>query len=169
MRHALVSGVVCGIQAFYGAGCGPEPCAFIDVDSYVRTVDRSRPGDWFTLWSIPTLAERSHLLVWKKMAPVTDIELESVKAWLNENKAREFIAMGLTAGSNAPVAIWGDHDAFDGLLDLAQQCAAAGEFAVLPLTDLLVANDSRKWVPKLHLIDAKRPNDSGEVPLGGSY
>lgn len=169
VRQALEAGAVCGLHAFYGVGCGREPCAFIDFDSYELTVDRSRPGDWFTLWSIPMLAEHGCLLLWKQKAPITETELETIKRWLKENTAREFIAVGFSTDSNLPAAMWGDYDTFDKLGDLAHKCAANGEFAVLPLTDLLVKSDLHRWLPRLHLIDAKRPNDRAEVPLGGSY
>jgi hypothetical protein len=169
VRQAVKAGVLCGLRAFYGAGCSPEPCAFIDFDSYVRAVDHSRPGDWFTLWSLPMLAEHDSLPIWKQKAAITEIELGRVKAWLNENPTREFIAVGIPADSDPPVAIWGDHDAIEDLLRLAHNCAGTGEFAVLPLTDLLTSGGHRKWTPRLHLVDGKRPNDRGEVPLGGAY
>jgi hypothetical protein len=62
-----------------------------------------------------------------------------------------------------PDVCWGDFDSFDDLSELADRCAASGEFAVLPLTDLL------REGPQLHVADAKRPNEKGEVPLGGPY
>jgi hypothetical protein len=115
------------------------------------------------------LAEHGCLLLWKQKAPITETELETIKRWLKENTAREFIAVGFSTDSNLPAAMWGDYDTFDKLGDLAHKCAANGEFAVLPLTDLLVKSDLHRWLPRLHLIDAKRPNDRAEVPLGGSY
>ena len=169
VQQALHRGMLCGLHAFYCAGRGPEPCAFTDVDSYRHAVSVSRPGDWFTLWSIPALGEQGRLLLWKQKAPILATEIAKVEAWLSEDVAREFVAVGLSSEEEPPVAIWGDHDAFEFLRALAENTAGTGEFAVLPLTDLLVQNDLRKWIPKLHTVDAKRPNDRGEVPVRGAY
>jgi hypothetical protein len=169
VRTALEAGIVCGVQAFYCGGCGPEPCAFADLDAYVRAVEMSRPGDWFTLWSVPILADQDLLLIRKREAPVSEDEFQKAKEWLNADLRREFLAVGYPANGVPPEAKWGDYDWFDRLQDLAYRCAPTGEFAVLPLTNLLEDNDLGKWIPKLHLVDAKRPNDRGEVPLGGAY
>ncbi|MGA9672612.1 MAG: hypothetical protein WBQ94_25575 [Terracidiphilus sp.] len=166
--NALEKGILCGLHAFYCAGGGPEPCAFVDLNSYICAVEKSRPGDRFTLWSVPKLAELDVLLIRKQIAPVSEDELQSVKDWLNENPIREFVAAGYPAESAPPEVAWGDYDSFDQLQELAVRCAPAGEFAVLPLTNLLF-DDLRRWAPKSHLVDAKRPNDCGEVPLGGAY
>ena len=169
VRTALEAGIVCGVQAFYCGGCGPEPCAFADLDAYLRAVEMSRPGDWFTLWSVPILADLDLLLIRKREAPVSEDEFQKAKEWLNADLRREFLAVGCPANGVPPEANWGDYGWFDRLQGLAYRCAPTGEFAVLPLTDLLEENELGKWIPKLHLVDAKRPNDRGEVPLGGTY
>ncbi len=169
VSEAIDAGIVCGLQAFYCAGHGPEPCAFADLNSYLRTIEDSRPGDQFTLWSVPALAARGLLLLRKQEAPVTEEELQKVKSWLNENQGREFIAVGYAGKGVPPEVTWGDYDWFDRLEDLARRCAPTGEFAALPLTDLLEPGACNRWSPRLHLVDAKRPNERGEVPRGGAY
>ena len=169
VRGALDAGILCGVQAFYCGGRSPQPCAFADLDSYVHAVEKSRPGDWFTLWSVPMLAGQGLLLIQKKKAPVTEDEFQKAKEWLTADLGREFLAVGYSATGIPPEARWGDYDWFDRIQDLAHRCAPAGEFAVLPLTDLLEKNELGRWIPKLHLVDAKCPNDRGEVPLGGAY
>jgi hypothetical protein len=166
---ALDVGIICGVQAFYCGGHGPEPCAFADLNSYISAVENSRPGDWFTLWSVPMLADQGLLLIWKHQAKVTLDELQKAEGWLAAKPQREFLAVGYPEKGIAPEARWGDHDWFDKLQDLALRCAPAGEFAALPLTDLLEENERGRWIPKLHLVDGKRPNERGEVPLGGAY
>lgn len=167
VTEAVEAGIVCGVQAFYCAGQGPEPCAFVDLDSYLSSVEKSRPGDWFTLWSVPALAKQGALLIRKQAALASEADLKTIQDWLNTNPQREFLAAGYSQKGAPPEAIWGDHGWFDRLQDLAHKCAQTGEFAALPLTDLL--EDNERWIPKLHLVDAKRPNDRGEVPLGGAY
>ena len=168
VSDALKAGVVCGLQAFYGGGCGPEPRGFVDLDSYIHAVEKSRQGDWFVLWSIPNLAEQDALLIRTHGIPVTEADLQNASEWLTKGSKREFLAVGTSAHGASLEARWGDYDSFDELNDLAQKCLDGGEFAVLPLTDLLYGSDM-KWSPRFHLINAKRPNDLGQVPLGGSY
>ena len=168
VSDALKAGVVCGLQAFYGGGCCPEPRGFVDLDSYIHAVEKSRQGDWFVLWSIPNLAEQDALLIRTHGIPVTEDDLQNASEWLTKGSKREFLAVGTSAHGASLEARWGDYDSFDELNDLAQKCLDGGEFAVLPLTDLLYGSDM-KWSPRFHLINAKRPNDLGQVPLGGSY
>jgi hypothetical protein len=165
--EALKDGIICGVQAFYCAGHGPEPCAFSDLDSYLRTVKASRPGDWYTLWSVEALARQSVLLIWKQAAPISQVELKEVKDWLNSDFGREFLAVGCPEPGASPETQWGDYDHFEAVQELAYRCAATGVFAVLPLSDLV--GQTGRWIPTLHLVDAKRPNERGEVPLGGAY
>jgi len=169
VSDALEAGILCGIHAFYCAGGGPEPCAFVDLNSYMVAIENSRPGDWFTLWSVPMLAQQSALLIRKRADRITEIELQEVRDWLDGNPTREFIAAGYPAVGARAAATWGDYNSFEQLKELANSCSPAGEFAVLPLTNLLVENELGRWIPKLHLVDAKRPNHRGEVPIGGSY
>jgi hypothetical protein len=167
VSEALNAGIVCGIQAFFGGGRGPEPRAFVDLDAYLSSIEKSRPGDWFTLWSIPDLAKRNVLLMRNEATPVNEVDLQKVQAWLNTNPMREFLAAGYRGKGGPPEACWGDHDCFDRLHDLALKCSPNGKFAALPLTDLLESTE--RWIPRLHIVDAKRPNERGEVPLGGAY
>ena len=44
---------------------------------------------------------------------------------------------------------------------------AGGQIAVLPLTELIEPGD--RWFPRHQLVNAKRPNEKGEIPLGGAY
>jgi hypothetical protein len=167
LTEALQEGIVCGIHAFYAGGRGPEPCAFTELPSYISAVEGSRPGDWYTLWAVAGLAQHNALLLRKQSKPATRLELHRIESWLDVDPMREYLAVGFTKQGSPPEACWGDRDSFDQLEDLAVRCAPGGEFAVLPLTDLV--GNTGKWTPRLHLVDAKRPNDKGEVPLGGAY
>ena len=164
VRHALEAGIVCGIHR---GGGGPEPCAFADIASYLRAIDESRPGDWFTLWSVPMLAERGLLLIDKRQEPVAQHEFQTAKNWLDGDPRREFLAVGCPANGGSAEAEWGDGDFFERIEDLAERYAPSGTFAVLALTKL--QHDDLSAIPDLVLVDAKRPNDRGEVPFRGYY
>jgi hypothetical protein len=161
VRESLNEGIICGLHMFYAGGGGPEACAFSLLNSYLSAVEASRPGDWYTLWSVPSLDRQGALLLRKQSMPASESELKSIKGWLDSDQMREFVAVGCVQPKGLPEVCWGDFDSFGDLSNLADRCAASGEFAVLPLSDLLGS--------KLHLVDAKRPNENGEVPLGGPY
>lgn len=165
--RALDAGLVCGLHAFYAGGCGPEPCAFADLDSYLRRVEGSRPGDRLTLWSVAALGEQGRLLIHKRGNRVQPDELLKSKEWLGAVPGREFLAAGAERGGPAE-AQWGDLDWFERIEDLAKY-AVTGEFAVLPLTDLQDEDDPSGWISAAVLAVAKRPNERGEVPIGGAY
>jgi hypothetical protein len=167
VRQALEAGLVCGIHSFYKGGGGPEPCAFASMGSYLRALEESRPGDWFTLWSVPTLAARGLLLIDKRQTPVTQEELQAIRNWLSSDPKREFLAAACPADSSRAEANWGDLDFFERIEDMADRYASTGVFAVLALTEL--QHDDMSAIPELLLVDAKRPNDRGEVPFRGPY
>jgi hypothetical protein len=78
------------------------------MDSYVRAVEKSRPGDWFTLWSMEALARQGVLLIRKRAAPVSEDELKRVEDWLNADRLREFQAVGcLQPGAPPEVRLGG--------------------------------------------------------------
>jgi len=151
VSNALDAGMICGVYAFYCGGCGPEPCAFADLNSYISDVEKSRPGDRFTLWSVPMLADAGILLIWKQKSPITNEEFRRSKDWLDAVPRREFLAAGYPETGAPPEAKWGDSDWFEWLEDLAHKCATTGEFdargsptrrgrleasAILDLTDI---------------------------------
>jgi hypothetical protein len=147
VKEALEAGIVCGVQFLYCGGQGPEPCAFADLNSWLSTAGKSRPGDVFTLWSVPALTEQGALLLRKRAAPASEAEPRKIQEWLNARPGREFLAVGYL-GKGAPPE-------------------TTCEFAALPLTDLV--EEGNRWIPRLHLVNAKRPNERGEFPLGGAY
>jgi hypothetical protein len=101
----------------------------------------------------------------KRGAEATDAELSQIDDWLKDFRD-EFLAVGRTKAGAAPEAICGDYDYFEELKELAKKCAGTGELAVLSLSDLEFYSDGLK---RFVLVDAKRPNEKGEVPLGGAY
>ena len=85
-------------------------------------------------------------------------DLSLIDDWLRAEKRREYLAVGTVDAT--PNALLGDIDNFDELMDLARRADRGGEFAVLPLSELL----GGLYVPRLHLINAERANERGEVP-----
>lgn len=169
MREALRRGLVCGLHAFYAGGGGPEACAFSEFDHYLDTVLRSRPGDWFTLWSVADLSAQNLLLCEAHGAPPSSDRLKAVENFLNEDPRREYMAVGRVAAGNPPEIAYGDIDSFADLALLAGHCGPGGELYVLPLSSLEAYGPDGRYYGIHCVVDAKRPNERGEVPLGGPY
>jgi hypothetical protein len=166
VRDALETGLIVGMHAYFAGGRGPEACGFSDLAAYIQKVEASRPGDWFTIWSVPALAKLNRLLFRRPVPSHEPPGLEGVENWLRSDLSREFLAIGMPEESANPEALFGDLDSFSSLEQLAHRCGTTGEITVLPLTDLVGAG---LWTPSFELINAKRPNEKGEVPLGGPY
>jgi hypothetical protein len=166
VRQALVEGLAVGVHAYFAGGCSPDACGFSNLTSYKIAVESSRPGDSFTIWSVPALAKVGQLLYWSNVSGDARPNLEAVKVWLRDDLSREFLAIGVPERSEAPEAIFGDLDGIPELELLADRCGATGELAILPLTDLV---GTGKWTPRFHVVDSKRPNEQGEIPVGGPY
>jgi hypothetical protein len=76
---------------------------------------------------------------------------------------REILAVA-SSGSGSPEAVLTDLEgsAWEPFLSLAQRASVpGGALSVLPFTTI----DQ----PEFYLLKAKRPNENGEVPLGGAY
>ena len=165
VRKALGKGLVFGFRSFYCGARGPDDVSFSDFDAYRAAIESSRPGDWFTLWSVPIAQNSGSVLLHKHARDIKSVELEQIRAWLSENAMHEFFAVGRAGPDVPPTAASGDIDNFDDLQALVSGCSPAGEVAVVNLFRL----DSAAHRTERSLVNAKRPNRQGEVPLGGAY
>jgi hypothetical protein len=171
VEEALREGWVCGIHLLYGAGASGHPIAFATFEKYLAYVDQARPGDLFTLWSVAELRKRSRLLVdahyetaeegVSSLLSTTD--LDRVQAYLSIGVSYEILAVASLRATSLH-AVWTDlgGSEWENFLNLARQAYdARGALCVLPLTTI----DQ----PEMYLLKGKRPNEKGEVPLGGAY
>jgi len=97
--------------------------------------------------------------------PSLQTALDAIKTYLSQfknNIRNEFFAVGLPDGETRLHVLYSDIDWFDELVELIQTCRSpGGEWYVLPVTNI----DAQEF----YLVDAKRPNEKGEVPTGGAY
>lgn len=159
VEAALQAGILLGMRTRYDA---PEGCAFSTLDAYLEAVRECAPGDQFVLWSVEDLAKNGRLLLRKHADQISPAELDHLSAWLTGDPIREFVAAGRIRADAPAKSAWGDYDSLDQLHALADQCAPAGDFVVMSLTDLL--GPAGTWSPRFHVLDAMRPNERGEVP-----
>jgi hypothetical protein len=147
VRFALENGdILCGLQRHYCAGCGPSAVVFTSFEAFQAHIRGTRPGDEFMLLSIHRLSAENRLL------PPT---LGSVKDYLAQNPRDEVLLV--TAGGESPTVefLWAGRDEEEDITSFFEETKAL--YAV-PM----------EWEQEF-FIDAKRPNDAGEIPLGGAY
>jgi hypothetical protein len=169
MRRALDHGLVFGLHAFYCGGIAPETCAFAEFDRYVDAVQRSKPGDWFTLWDVNDPDVRDLFLLECHGGPPSAELLKPVEDFLRADPSHEFIAVGRAGNAGEPQVACGDIDSYPDLLSMAGLCGLSGDLYVLPLSSLEGQTSDGRYRGKHAVVDAKRPNERGEVPIGGPY
>ena len=155
VQRALDEGLVVGLM--HPTWAGPSACAFTSLEAYLATVRESDPGNLFTLWSVPDLTRRGILLFKGDSGG-----LSSVHEWLSAQPLREYLAVAVVGGM--PEALLGGIEEFEALKDLSQRADPCGEFAVLPLSELL----DGVYSPRLHIVNAECANERGEVPADKS-
>jgi hypothetical protein len=169
VRKALARGWVGGLHYHFCGGRGPD-IAFRIWDEYLPYVRASRAGDWFLLWSVAEVQSRRRLLAGQMLGETQsessfDADLRAIETYLakfQNNIQNEFFALGLPKGETRVRAIYSDIDRFAELTEMLQECRSlGGEWYVLPASDL----DHEEF----HLLNTKRPNEKGDVPIGGAY
>jgi hypothetical protein len=169
VRQALRLGIVCGLHAFYAGGGGPQACAFSDFDQYLDEVEKSAPGDWFTLWSVTDLAARGLLLIESHGTPPSTEVLAELEKFLRADAKHEYMVVARIAEDKSMEAEYGDIDSYDDLVALARRCGSFSDLYVLPLSSLEDNGRDGRPYSKHAVVDAKRANEQGEVPSGGPY
>jgi hypothetical protein len=187
---ALAEGWICGLHLYCGGGRGGDAIGFSTFQTYLDHVLSAWKGDLLYLWSVPEMIRRNLVLVdarydgerQRATSLLSPTDLNRTKEYLvgravysegewkqspdNECVAKEFLAV-VSCGTGALDACLYDYDGGDApgwrwLLDAAGNAnVPSGRLCVLPFDTI----DH----PDFYLLRAKRPNEKGEVPLGGAY
>jgi len=169
--QALTDGWIGGIHLYCGGGRSGDSVAFCTFDAFLSHVTASRPGDLFNLWSVAEVRRKGLLLVDSHFKDTDGAgrsllspgDLDRVREYLSEAESNEVLSIS-SAGGGELEAIWTDLEGsgWNPFLNAARHAAVpGGALCVLPLTKV--------DCPEFHLVKAKRPNDQGQVPLGGAY
>lgn len=154
-------------HALYHGGGGPHWDTATRYEQFLEHLSHSKPGDWFYVWSIPDLiAKKLHFL----NSHYTSFDVSSEQAARDFSHIKEFLGthgrevflVFMPAKSRDPKATFNDLDGYDELIHLAT------EFTGFPLA-LYAWDMGTLWKPEHLLVNAKFPNTSGEVPIGGTY
>ncbi len=169
IEAALEQGVVFGHHCHYYGGCSLDKWAFLDSKLFKEYVSQSRPGDLYIAWSVKDLEEKNLLLAHGRSSSDTQSEsllisvedLQHVRQYLSvENN--EIINLYISWDTRTVAIHDGDIECFEDLEgEIREHSHPNSEIYVFPLTDI----DK----PEHYLLQAKYPNDKGEVPIGGAY
>jgi hypothetical protein len=180
VRSALLQGdVIFSFHMYYYGGRGGDWWAATDLESYLRRVEAARPGDLFWVHALDQLRARGYVLAhaeWpeSQQSPEDSLRGEAlarIEAYLRENQLHSVVLVWRSLDPAVPAAgICGDCDSTyldDGsLLDclherLAEGAGRPGAVYAFREADLEKLESA--------LVKAKRPNERGEVPIGGAY
>jgi len=166
VRASLSKGWVLGLHQYFGGGRSGDAVAFVTYTDFFSHVNKARPGDLFTLWSVDDLRREDLILAGGHSAAaavgegvIEPGEMERVIAYLKHHNE---VLVAACYGANQVEAIVTDEDFVERIRAMAVRAnVSGGEMWVLPLTTI----DQDRY----YLAHAKRPNAAGEVPLGGAY
>ncbi len=155
--------VVFGYHYYYRGGCSPSEFVFADFDTYLAVVEASKPGDYFTGYS---LASVRHLAFATFGALTSDEAIEpagedllAVREILKSDVSVEFVGRKLDGDRLRCL--------FEGVyrLDDEEVEETLAEWRELDGELILFRDDGARDT----LVDAKRPNACGRTPLSGAY
>ena len=169
VEHATQRGIVFGLHCHYKGGGSPSRWAALDFQQFNQYIARSRPGDLYFVWSAQDLLDKGLALAHARYPPEApsgvlifsaDV-LEGVKSYLS-HEYNEFIAVYIDWTARTAECDFGDIDSYDELREKVTRYSRRDcEAYVFPLTPI----DK----PEHYLVEAKYPNEKGEVPIGGAY
>jgi hypothetical protein len=159
-RGAVEKGWLCGMHYYFEGGRGGDAIAFGQYSDYLVYLHGStKPGDLFCLWSVSKLLNEGVLLLASRFGAPASAEAVFEYVGVPGN---EILAVGANKDF-APTAVLTDEGGsnWQAFLKMLELSNFGGEIYVLPFTAL----DRHGQ----YFIEAKLPNERGEVPLGGAY
>lgn len=177
VRTALDKDWVFGLRLIYYGATSPEVFAFRVWEEYFEYTLASRAGDRFILWSLDWLRRCGKLLAEKRPNQSGDetsimnavaASSEYLSQRAPSGQIREAMALILPGGANKINHLLNDYDIQEDLprfLRMAND--AEGRWCIVPFTDIDPAVDPVHL--EYVLVDAKRPDKHGAVPVGGCY
>jgi hypothetical protein len=179
VRSALEQGdVIFSFHMYYYGGSAGDWWVATDLETYLRRVEAARPGDLFWVHSLEQLRARGYVLAqaeWSARQPPVEAmrgeALGRIEAYVRESRFHAVLLVWRSldpAERAAGVVGEFDSDDFDDAsfledLDgyLAEAVGQPGAIYAFREADLDNIESA--------LLKAKRPNERGEVPIGGAY
>jgi hypothetical protein len=164
--------VIFGFHALYYGGSGGSWWAVATIEDYLGLVRSAKPGDLFWVHALDPLVQAGYALAGAPLEPGQRLSsrllgagpLSQIEAHIHTGDSLVFVWWTQAALSGARMCGIREHlEDFQEELDseLARLDSAAGALYAFRIADL--------EKPETFLLKAKRPNESGEVPIGGAY
>lgn len=177
VRTSLSRGIVFGLHLIYYGGSGPRLVAFGDWVSFQEYVLGSKPGDRFLLWSVEDVARCGMVLGSKRggqsgsaarIAEALGHTFSYANSSERDSAVREVFAIRRRDGSSKPECLLDDLDILESLENfLVEADAVFGSWYVVQFAEIDPQNAPEN--SKHLLVDAKRSDGHGAVPLSGYY
>ncbi|SPE56851.1 hypothetical protein SBV1_2560024 [Verrucomicrobia bacterium] len=184
IKAAFEAGLVFGYHSFYCGGRSLDLWVFKTFQAFTDYIQsRSKPGDLFTLWSVPDLKKKNLHLFGGRFPDVdhqADLivppaHLDRVKAYLEvvdphtpyrrPYRMNEVLVLYSSEKDNIlrieGVGLTYDDDWEDFLSELRSFSHPGSEVHIFAVDTI----DNKEHI----LVQEKYPNESGEVPIGGAY
>jgi hypothetical protein len=166
IKKSISEGPVFLRHALYHGGGSPHWDVVSTYENFNSHITHAKAGDWLTLWSIKDLIEKKIPILkgsFEKLdmsSKLVGEQLSKMKKFLSV-KFNEVLFVVIPQHGQA-VADLNDIDGWEGFIEMASKFSGRAVN--------LYAFDERFLREPVHIIaDAKVPNESGEVPLGGAY
>lgn len=167
IKDTLTRGCIFGHHYYFYGGCSSSAWAYSDFTRFMNYVSNSKPGDIFVIWSVEQLIENNLLLARIKYngnsKTVQDLIPEKQMQVINdywENHKDEIIVV-FKEPEKLDVKSYEKDDIADFSEDLQYVSQFNSEVFVFPEKEI----DTKNYI----LVEAKYPNENGEVPIGGAY
>lgn len=167
IRQALVRGPIYLRHALYHGGGSPHWDTIKRYEQFLDHLAHANAGDWFFIWSLADLiATKLYFLSAKYQrfdlsSQRAAKDFSEIKRFLERRKSEVFLVF-IPEEPGDPLADFNDLDGYSELVKMAN--TFTGRPVNLSVFDMEVL-----WKPEHLLVDAKFPNASGEVPVGGAY
>ena len=169
IQRALNRGIIFGLHWFYYGGSSSSSWVCCDYDQFLKMVSISRPGDIILVWSVKDLLDRNLALAFEKYPEATNIhnlmiseeKLQVIRGYLN-NGIQEFMSILYYPSDKSAEIRYYDTQDYDDFIEFLKDYGRPGsDVYVFPFNKI----DQRGHI----LVEAKVPNDNGEIPIGGAY
>jgi hypothetical protein len=167
VKSALVNGCIFGHHYHYYGGSAFTIWAYSDFSHFGEYISQSRPGDLYVIWSTTQLMDRNMALAWAQyneniklgIPLISEIQMHAIEKYLDEDR-NEIISV-LQRPDKSYARMYERDELVDFVELLPDFTQPGGKVFVFPMKDI----DTKDHI----LVQAKYPNENGEVPIGGAY
>jgi len=166
INFASETGIIFGLHGYCYGGSSASSWAYSNINDFLEDVSKAKPGDYYVVWSTKELEAKNLVLFHgtyneSDSTPFSQTDLEIFQNYLSKKYNEVFVIF--RNGNLLEVKLNDlDYTNDDLLEDIEYWYKKPGEeLYIFPFADI----DKPEYI----LVEAKKPNENGEVPIGGAY